>query len=193
MISTPLHGRAPGFWFFTWGLNGVLRDMSLFMISAWGEFLQRGPFIPVCMSCWLLLSAGGRWLVAWLGLESYVECINETVLACVLIGWNWAFILDGRERLWLAISSTGVLQQVFCMCFDWLELQYAGRFCWVSALRTPALRALVFFYGISGLIFGHLFFVIGSLFFQCVLFYSNVWPCMVFLWEHVPVTVFSVS
>jgi hypothetical protein len=42
--------------------------------------------IPVCMSCCLLLSAGGRWLVAWLGLESYVECINETVLACVLIG-----------------------------------------------------------------------------------------------------------
>jgi hypothetical protein len=83
--------------------------MSLFMISAWGEFLQHGPFIPVCMSCCLLLSAGGRWLVAWLGLESYVECINETVLACVLIGWNWVFILDGRERLWLAFSSFGVL------------------------------------------------------------------------------------
>jgi hypothetical protein len=63
----------------------------------------------------------------------------------------------------------------------------------VSALRIPALRLLVSFDGFSGLIFGLLIFVIGSLFFQCVLFYSNVWPCMVFPWEHVPVTVFSVS
>jgi len=87
MISTPLHGRAPGLLLvFYLGAEWCLRDMSVFMISAWGEFLQRGPFIPVCMSCCLLLSAGGRWFVAWLGLETYVECINETVLACVLIG-----------------------------------------------------------------------------------------------------------
>jgi hypothetical protein len=75
--------------------------MSLFMVSAWGEFLQRGPFIPMCMSCCLLLSAGGRWLMAWLGLESYVECINETVLACVFdwlklsiyFGWEGAALI----------------------------------------------------------------------------------------------------
>jgi len=90
----------------------------------------------------------------------------------------------------LAISSTGVLQQVFCMCFDWLELQCAGRFCLGDCSSVTCSSGTGFFDGISGLIFGHLFSVIGSLFFQCVLFDSNVWPCMVFSWEHVPVTIY---
>jgi hypothetical protein len=52
-----------------------LRELSLYMVSAWFELIQRGPFVPMCMSCCLLLSAGGRWLVglhglAWYGLVS---------------------------------------------------------------------------------------------------------------------------
>jgi hypothetical protein len=48
------------------------------------------------------------------------------VLACVLIGWNWAFILDGKERLRLAVCSTGVLQHVFLHVF-WLA---GATVCW---------------------------------------------------------------
>eukprot|EP00258_Populus_trichocarpa_P025573 XP_024441592.1 uncharacterized protein LOC112324175 [Populus trichocarpa] len=43
-----------------------LRELSLYMVSAWFELIQRGPFVPMCMSCCLLLSAGGRWLVVLL-------------------------------------------------------------------------------------------------------------------------------
>jgi len=87
-------------------------------------------------------------------------CCNK-FFACVLIGWSYSVL---------------------------------AAFVWMSALRTPALWALVLLMALvcllSGLIFGHLFSVIGSLFLQCVLFDSNVWPCMVFPWEHVPVTVY---